>query len=101
MSQVAALMKRFKDSNEGGVSMLDNLGMVVLSEQADGRDHTAIPTLGFLAGKAGGAFRGAGTDLVGNASPLSDLWVGLARAYGVNISTFGEPKFNKSPLSLG
>jgi hypothetical protein len=101
MSQVAALMKRFKDTNEGGVPMLDNLGLVVLSEQADGRDHTSIPTLGFLAGKAGGAFRGAGADLVGNASPLNDLWVGLARAYGVDISTFGEPKFNKSPLSLG
>lgn len=100
MSMVAALIQRCKDSREGDATLLDNLGMVVLSEQADGRDHTAIPTLGFVAGRAGGAFRAGGTDLVGNASPLNDLWVGLARAYGVNLSSFGEARFNKNPLSL-
>lgn len=98
MSQAAALIQRFKNTSDGAGSLLDNSACLVISEQS--YSHCATPTIGFLAGKAGGSIRTGGV-LKGNQSSLSDLYIGLGRAFGLNIDTFGEPQWVKAPLSLG
>lgn len=97
MSQAAALIQRFKNTSDGAQTLLDNSAFLVISEQS--YSHCAIPTIGFLAGKAGGSIRTGGV-LKGNQSSLNDLHVGLGRAFGLNLDTFGEPQWVKSPLSL-
>lgn len=99
MSQAAALIQRFKSTSEGRGSMLDNMAILVISEQSDGRNHTAIPTLGFLAGKAGGGIKTGGA-IVGRRSSLNDFYMGLAGVFGQKLSTFGEAKLCKAPLAL-
>jgi len=99
MQQIAAFIQRFKGASEAGGTLLDSTAILVISEQSNSAHHTAIPTFGFIAGKAGGKIRNGGS-LIANQSSLNDFYVGLARAYGVNLDTFGEAKFISSPLSL-
>ncbi len=98
MSQAAAFIQRLKNTPEGSGSMLDNSAVFVVTEQS--QSHCSTPTIGFIAGQAGGSIRTGGT-LLGNQSSLADFHIGLARAFGVNLSTFGEPQWVNSPLSLG
>jgi hypothetical protein len=98
MSQAASLIQRFKSTPDGEQTLLHNSAFLVLSEQS--YSHCGTPILGFLAGQAGGSIRTGGV-LRGNQSSLNDLHVGIARAFGMNINTFGEAKWVKSPLSLG
>jgi hypothetical protein len=98
MSQAASLIQRFKSTPDGDKTLLSNSAFLVLSEQS--YSHCATPVLGFLAGQAGGNIQTGGV-LRGNQSSLNDLHIGIARAFGININTFGEAKWVKSPLSLG
>ncbi len=98
-SQVGALITRFKNTAEGEGSLLDNCAILVLSEQSNSALHMGAPTLGFIAGNAGGAIT-TGRALDGKQGALNDLYLALANAFGVGIATVGEPQFNKGPLSL-
>jgi hypothetical protein len=99
MNQIVTFIQRFKSAAEGDGTLLSNSAVFVLSEMADGQFHTAIPFLGFIAGQAGGKIK-TGGDIVGSESALNDLHISLARVFGLNINTYGDPQFVKSPIAL-
>ncbi len=99
-SQIGALLQKLKNAPEGGGSMLDNSVVLVVSSMSHGGYHMGSPFIGFVAGKGGGQIRTGRTIDAGRVA-LNDLHVSLANVMGVNITTMGEAKFNKSPLNLG
>jgi hypothetical protein len=99
MDQIVTFIQRFKSAAEGDGTLLSNSALFMLSEMADGQFHTAIPFFGFIAGQAGGKIK-TGGDIVGNESGLNDLYISLARGFGLNIDTYGDPQFVRSPIPL-
>lgn len=100
MSQVAVLVKRLKETSEGGGSMLDNCLVFVSSEMGDGQLHDSrkyVPAL--IAGKAGGAVR-PGRTLDVNGGSRNNLLMSIGNAMGLNLKTIGEAQFCTAPYAL-
>lgn len=98
-SQVAALITRFKKASDGTGSLLDRCAILVISEQSNSAMHMGTPTLGLIAGKAGGAIR-TGRALDGKNGSLNNLYISLARAFGAQVDVVGEAKFCTGALAL-
>jgi hypothetical protein len=60
-------------------------------------DHDRHNTPFVLTGRAGGAMK-LGRVLDCNDASHPDLYVAIARAFGLNITSFGDPTWNKGPL---
>ncbi|MEC7987081.1 MAG: DUF1552 domain-containing protein [Myxococcota bacterium] len=88
--QFASLLQKLdaRPDVEYGGSMLDNTLVIWANELGDGRLHTCTDVPFILAG--GGAFQGGQFLDVGHAYH-SKLLVSIARAFGININTFGNP----------
>ncbi|MCP3140275.1 DUF1552 domain-containing protein [Pyxidicoccus xibeiensis] len=110
-SQVAHLMTRLASIQEGSGTVLDNTLILWGNELGDAAGHMNVRVPTVLAGGAGGKFRmgrflrlrapgsnplsgwdGPGTPLPG-AVAHNKLLVSIARAFGVNVNTFGHPDY--------
>ncbi|MDX2053196.1 MAG: DUF1552 domain-containing protein [Polyangiaceae bacterium] len=100
LAQLAVVVKRLKDTPEGGGSMLDNCLVLLTSEMGDGSIHLNRPVPVLLAGKAGGQLR-TGRTFNANGRARSDLLLNLANLMGVPLTTFGDPASITGPLNLG
>ncbi len=98
MSQVAVLVKRLKETPEGGGSMLDNTLMLVMSDMGNGSAHQCDFIPAFIAGKAGGAFR-TGRTYQANGSTRNNLLLSVARGMGVSLPYISDPRFT-SPFDF-
>jgi hypothetical protein len=76
-----------------GSTMLDNTIVVVLNEMSHSGAHNNSNMPIRLYGNARGGFA-TGRYLALPQTPLNNVWVSLANAMGVPITTFGEPRFD-------
>jgi hypothetical protein len=86
----AALVGALADTPDpAGGRLLDRTDVVFVSDMGDGTTHDArrLPVL--IAGAGAGAWRGQHR-VADPDRPLADLWLGLAQAHGLPITTFGE-----------
>lgn len=100
MSQVAALIKRLKDTPEGSGSMLDNSLVLVTSEMGDAAAHSTKFLPALLAGKAGGAVRPGRTINAANGFH-NNLLLSVANAMGLKLSTIGEARYCTGAYNIG
>lgn len=94
--RVADFLLSLKRTPEGdGSSMLDHTLVAYFTDVSDSQGHneTDMPVLLF-GGKALG-LRGGRNVQVGRAMP--DVWVSVARAFGVQLERFGNPAYNRGP----
>lgn len=97
-------LKSFPDAD--GSTVLDN-SFVVWGTQCgnttqstfDTQDHNRHNTPVILAGRGGGAIR-TGRMIDCDNKTQCDLYVSMARAFGLNAERIGEPSWNTGPLSL-
>jgi hypothetical protein len=86
----AALVAALADAPDpAGGRLLDRTDVVFISDMGDGTTHGVqrLPVL--LAGAAAGAWRGQHIAAEPD-RPLADLWLGVAQAHGLPLTTFGE-----------
>lgn len=75
-------------SDVDGSTLLDNCIVTFGTDLRDGDDHDNKNMSVAVAGRAGGAFR-PGRLISGN-RPLSNVWLSIMRAMGVDVASFGE-----------
>jgi len=99
-TQLAYLLGKMQSVKESNGTLLDNTIVVWVNELAKGNVHSHSPLPVVIAGNCGGAVR-TGRYLKFN--PMrkhNDLLVGIANAMGVGLTTYGNPAYFSSPLSL-
>jgi hypothetical protein len=98
VEQFAYLLKRLKSLKDSdGRTVLDNTVVLFTNEVMDGNHgHTKIPIL--VAGGGGRISTGRVLDAGGKSSNYCELVLGLARATGANISSFGSSTASWSQL---
>jgi hypothetical protein len=79
----------------GGSPMIDNTIIVMSSDVAQYHEHNNVP-LAMFGGKNMGLV--GGRCLNYNSRTHSDMWVGVAKAFGVEMATFGDPQYNSGVL---
>jgi hypothetical protein len=99
MSHIAALARRLKATPEGSGNMLDNTIIWWFSDMTHGWHGGGpwMPT--FVCGKAGGLFRTGRIHDCGGAYHHR-LLTTFARAMGLTIDSYGDPRYAGPPLSL-
>ncbi|MBL8210157.1 MAG: DUF1552 domain-containing protein [Bryobacterales bacterium] len=94
MSQFAYLVKRLKEIDEGGSSILDNSILVGGSNLFDGDAHSAEQMPLILAGKGGGTIKGGRIiDLLDKGDDnrrACSLWLSVMDRMGVQLERFGD-----------
>lgn len=95
--KLARLLDRLAAVPEGDGTMLDNTLVVWCTFMADG-GHRWDDMPITLAGRAGGRLR-AGRFLQTGGKTVNDLWTTVAQLMGHEISSFGDPGYNTSPIS--
>ncbi|MEM9461742.1 MAG: DUF1552 domain-containing protein [Myxococcota bacterium] len=95
----AYMLQELAKIPEGDGTMLDNTVVVLLSEHAltGGHSRRDVPVL--LGGRGGGSVR-TGRQMNFDEGRMADLYLSLAQATGVNMTTFGDPQFVDQPLDL-
>jgi hypothetical protein len=96
--QFAYLCAQLDAIPEGDGTLLDNTCIVWTNELGKGNSHTRDNMPCVIAGGAGGSLR-TGRWLQYRERSHADLWTTLAQVYGVEISTFGNPRYNTSTMS--
>lgn len=93
------LVERLKAIREGAGTMLDNTLVVWVNGMTKGNTHSNYNQPTLLAGTFGGTFktgrflRMAKDSANGFKTSYGDLWYEILRAAGMNIESFGDPKF--------
>jgi hypothetical protein len=98
--QLAYLLTRMKQINEGTGTLLDNSAVVFVSSfgHAGGHSPTNVPFI--VAGKAGGALRpGQFLDYSTSHPPHNRVLLTLAKAFGLDMPSYGNAKYGMSPLA--
>lgn len=96
--QFAELLKRLKNTPDGTSTLLDNTLVVFINHMGDGRKHDYNDLPCILAGRCGGAIK-TGLNLdPGPSTPTNRLHVSLAKAMGLSMNTFGDPKFGSGSI---
>lgn len=99
MEQVAGFCNRLKATPEGSGNMLDNSLVVVVSEIANGEQHTH-DFLPITIGRAGGTVR-PGRNIAGKLyQPHSGLLMGFAAAFGITLTRMSAGE-QSPPVPLG
>jgi hypothetical protein len=95
--QLAFLLDRLDEIPEGDGTLLDNTIVLWGNELGVGNSHTRnnIPIV--MAGSGGGALR-TGRALRYDVRPHNDLYATLQQVYGIDQSTFGDPRFNTGTM---
>ncbi len=95
----AETVRKLRDIDEGGSSLLDNTLLMFTSYMADGghgRDDYPV----VLAGKAGGALK-AGRHLeFDKKAPMSNLYVEMLNLFGIPTTSFGDSETSRFSGSL-
>ncbi len=97
--EIAYLLERLKSVPDGdGKTLLDNTLIFWVNEQGKGNNHSRKTMPFVLAGSAGGAFRTGRYVRYENSPPHNNLLVSILNAFGVEDTTFGNPKYCTGPL---
>jgi hypothetical protein len=87
----AEMVRRMKDIDEGGSSLLDNSMILYTSYMADGgHGRSDYPVL--LAGRAGGTLKTGRHVRYKDRTPVSNLYVEMMNRMGVKADAFGDSK---------
>lgn len=97
-TQFASLLKMMKEVKEGDHDMLYNSLVLWGGELAQG-DHSMNDIKWVLAGNAGGKVKAGQWLKLGGDRSHADLHTAIAKAFGVNLATFGDPRANTSPIN--
>ncbi len=109
-SKLGDMITKMKAIPEGGGTMLDNTVILWANHMGDGNLHNSVDLPLILAGSCGGYFKTGrilkfpgprakpfpSAELYANGqnpTPLNGLYVGLANAMGIPITTFGDPGY--------
>lgn len=90
MQQLAYFLGRMKAVQEAGGTLLDNSVVLMTTEISDGdaHNHTNMPVI--VAGKGRGAISPGRHVRFASEIPVANLFISLAAACGVNLTTFGD-----------
>jgi len=95
----AETVRKMKDIDEGGSSLLDNTVLMYSSYMSDGghgrEDYPVV-----LAGRAGGALQSGRHLAFDKKAPMSNLYVELLNLLGVPTATFGDSHTSRFAGSL-
>jgi hypothetical protein len=97
--QLAYLISALKAIPEGEGSVFDNTVILWTNEQAKGNNHDRMDMPYVLAGSAGGYFDTGRYLVQGQQTPHNKLLVSLLHAMGIDEDAFGDPQYDKGPLS--
>ena len=104
-AQIAYLMTKLDAIKEGAGSVLDNTIILWANELGNPASHANIDHPFFIAGGCGGKFR-MGRCVrfsqgerqipgdVGKMTPHNGILVGIARAFGMDVNTFGATNYS-------
>ena len=96
--QFVYLVNALKSVRLGDRSLFDDMALVWVTEMADAAGHTFSDLPIVLAGSAGGALKtGHLVDAKGRSQ--ADVYVSLAQALGLDLSTFGDARFCNGELA--
>jgi hypothetical protein len=95
-TEFAYLLDKLAAYHEGERTLLDNCGVLWMSDLATG-GHSFARMPYVLAGAAGGRLR-TGRALRFNKASNCDLFVSLLNLFDVKATTFGDPAYCKGPL---
>lgn len=97
-SQLAYLMQRLASIPEGeGTSMLDRTLILWVNELAQGNSHSHARMPFMLAGNVEGYFK-TGRYINYGGTPHNNLLVSVCNAFGLGLTSFGDPNFCTGPL---
>jgi hypothetical protein len=95
---VAKLVLDFQNTKEAdGSSLLDNTIIVLASEVGQYHEFLNIPVVLFGGSKLG-LKGGRCLRYTGQGRTAADIWTGVSAAFGVQMTAFGDPLYNKGPL---
>jgi hypothetical protein len=97
--QLAYLIGALSAIPEGDGSVFDNTVILWTNEQAKGNNHDRRNMPYLLAGSAGKHFKTGRYLTFGSETPHNKLLVSLLHAMGIDENQFGDPKYDKGPLS--
>ncbi len=94
-------LKQIPEPSNTSTTLLDNTLVVYISEMSIGNEHNPNNLPVMLAGGLQGKInKGRFVDYSTTGSrSTGDLWTTVAQAFGLNISGFGETKYNKGVLT--
>lgn len=90
VEQLAYLLNRLAQTQEGTGSLLDQSMVFFSSEIADGNSHGHYNLPVLLAGKGGGTLQPGRHLQFGNNMPIANLYLTLMQKMGMNVSSFGD-----------
>lgn len=88
MQQYAGLLKRLKETPEGGRTLLDNTVVLWANHMQYGGNHNAQRLPWIMAGRCGGHFK-TGQYLAADGTPKQRVMIHIANALGANLSSYG------------
>jgi hypothetical protein len=90
MEQLAALLKKFRDTPEGAGNLLDSMAILGTSDTSDGAAHSVNDYPILVAGKAGGALVHPGVHYASKGEHSNRVLLTLLRAVGVTVPELGN-----------
>lgn len=90
VEQLAYLLQRMKQLDEGSSSLLGNSMVMFGSSLKDGNEHDNHDLPILIAGSAGGAIRAGRRIRADRDTPLCNLYVKMAQVMGVQLEQFGD-----------
>jgi hypothetical protein len=103
-SQFTYFVQKLKSYADGGLSLLDNTVVVLSTQNGTSTqvafakmDHDKHNTPMILAGSAGGAWK-TGRVIDCNNRAHNDVYVRIAQAFGMNVTTIGNPAWCQGPM---
>lgn len=97
--QFGYLLAAMKAIPEGTGTMLDNSVVLWGSELAVGNSHSRREMPFVMAGGASGYFKTGRFMTFAEGTPHNDLLTSIANAFGIEGTTFGNPKYCNGPLA--
>jgi hypothetical protein len=82
-----------------GSTLLDNTAIVWVSEISEGPTHRFVDMPFVVVGDMGGALKSGQHFAYDNARAHNDLYVTLAQAMGVDLTSFGDPEYVQGALA--
>lgn len=95
--QFAYLLGKMSQVDEGGSTLLDNAAVVFVSSYGNAGTHDPRNVPFVIAGGAAGALR-TGQFLEYRGVPHNRLLLSLAKAYGIDMPSYGDPRYGTAPL---
>ncbi len=97
--QFAYLLGKLAEQDEGDGTLLDNTIVMWCNEQGNGDVHSRTEIPYVIAGNHAGRLDTGRYVSVQGTATHNDLYIALANALGVELTTFGNPNFVNGPMS--